>query len=246
MTLYMIGLGLHDEKDISIKGIEAVKKCERVYLEDYTSRLSVSIDQLEKFYNKKIIAASRIMVEKEAENTILKDASVMDTAFLVIGDPFGATTHMDLRLRAREAGIEVKYINNASILNAVGIIGLELYKFGKTTSIPFDNENIKTPIEVFRKNDKNRMHSLILLDLDPRNNRYMTVNMAVDYFIKSGLDINRRCIGCAGIGSDYPEIAFLKASHLIEHSFTRFPQCLIIPSELHFVEEEALGIWAVK
>jgi diphthine synthase len=37
--LYVIGLGLSDEKDITLKGREAVKKCSRVYLEAYTSIL---------------------------------------------------------------------------------------------------------------------------------------------------------------------------------------------------------------
>lgn len=39
--LYFIGLGLGDAKDISVKGLEAIKKCKRVYLEAYTSLLTV-------------------------------------------------------------------------------------------------------------------------------------------------------------------------------------------------------------
>lgn len=39
--LYIIGLGLADEKDITVKGLEAVKSCARVYLEAYTSILLV-------------------------------------------------------------------------------------------------------------------------------------------------------------------------------------------------------------
>jgi len=38
MTLFMIGLGLNDEKDITVKGLETVKKCDFLYLEDYTSK----------------------------------------------------------------------------------------------------------------------------------------------------------------------------------------------------------------
>jgi diphthine methyl ester synthase len=36
---YIIGLGLGDPKDITVKGLEAIKKCDRVYLENYTSIL---------------------------------------------------------------------------------------------------------------------------------------------------------------------------------------------------------------
>ena len=36
---YLIGLGLGDEKDITIKGYEAIQRCTKVYLESYTSVL---------------------------------------------------------------------------------------------------------------------------------------------------------------------------------------------------------------
>jgi len=43
---YVIGLGLCDEKDITVRGLEAVKSCSRVYLEAYTSILMVNKDRL--------------------------------------------------------------------------------------------------------------------------------------------------------------------------------------------------------
>ena len=44
--LYIIGLGLADEKDISVKGLEIVRKADRVYLEAYTAVLLVDQQQL--------------------------------------------------------------------------------------------------------------------------------------------------------------------------------------------------------
>lgn len=44
--LYLIGLGLSDETDITVKGLEVVKKASRVYLETYTSILLVDKDVL--------------------------------------------------------------------------------------------------------------------------------------------------------------------------------------------------------
>lgn len=41
--LYIIGLGLGDEQDISLKGLEAVQKCSKVYMEAYTSLLSFGL-----------------------------------------------------------------------------------------------------------------------------------------------------------------------------------------------------------
>lgn len=43
---YVIGLGLGDPKDITVKGLEIVKRCERVYLESYTSILTCGQEKL--------------------------------------------------------------------------------------------------------------------------------------------------------------------------------------------------------
>jgi len=247
--LYIIGIGLNDEKDITVKGLEAVKKCKKVYLETYTSVLQCSVKELEKFYGKKIIEADRNMVEKEPHKTILKDAKKQDVAFLVIGDPLSATTHLDIMLRAQDMKIKVEIINNASVLTAVGVVGLELYKYGKTTSIPFPEKNYKpeTFYEVIWNNEREGMHTLLLLDLRPKEKKFMTVNQA----IKILLDINKKqkdgvftedtlCIGCARLGSDKPFIKAGKAKDLLKKKFGDAPHCLIVPGKLHFMEEEAL------
>ncbi|MBZ3877909.1 Diphthine methyl ester synthase [Sciurus carolinensis] len=44
--LYLIGLGLGDAKDITVKGLEIVRRCSRVYLEAYTSVLTVGKEAL--------------------------------------------------------------------------------------------------------------------------------------------------------------------------------------------------------
>lgn len=41
--LFIIGLGLGDEKDITLRGLECVRKCEKVYMEAYTSLLSFGL-----------------------------------------------------------------------------------------------------------------------------------------------------------------------------------------------------------
>lgn len=46
MVFYLIGLGIGDAKDITVRGLEAVKSAERVYLEAYTSLLTVGKDAL--------------------------------------------------------------------------------------------------------------------------------------------------------------------------------------------------------
>ncbi len=243
MALNIIGIGLSDENDISLKGLEIVKKCDVVYLEEYTSKLGCSLKDLEEFYGKKIILADRDMVEKKAEGVILKNAKDKEVAFLVIGDVFSATTHVDILLRAKKLGIKTKIIHNASILTAVGITGLELYKFGKVTSIPFENNNVKSPIEVLRGNQKSGLHTLFLLDLDTKNNKYMSVKQAIEYLINNNINEDTKAVACAALGSDEPEIFYGKLKELKDKKIKKLPQCLIIPGKLHFMEEEMLGVY---
>lgn len=165
--LYLIGLGLSYESDITVRGLETVKKCKRVYLEAYTSILmAANQESLEKFYSREIILADRELVETGSDD-ILKDADKEDVAFLVVGDPFGATTHTDLVIRARELGIKVETIHNASVMNAVGACGLQLYQFGQTVSLVFFTDSWK-PDSFYGKIMENRkigLHTLLLLDI---------------------------------------------------------------------------------
>lgn len=252
MTLHLIGLGLSTEKDISLKGLETIKKCDKIYLENYTSLLQCSIADLEKLYGKKIIPADREKTEQQFEK-ILQEAENKEVAFLVIGDPFSATTHTELFKEAREKKILIKVIHNASILTAIGITGLQLYKFGKTTSIPFmDNySTLETPYHILRENQSFGMHTLFLLDLKPEEKKFMTVNQALDVLetiekrkkeniIKKGMMV----VGCARLGSDNFVIKTGPLEKIKKIDFGKPLHCLIIPAQkLHFAEEEMLKMW---
>lgn len=127
MVLYLIGLGLGDERDITVRGLDAVQSCDVVFLEAYTSILRVDKIKLEEFYKKTIHIADRNCVESEADELILKPAKLgQNVALLVVGDPVCATTHTDLMLRARDEGIPVELIHNSSVMGAVGACGLQV------------------------------------------------------------------------------------------------------------------------
>jgi diphthine synthase len=98
MVLHMIGLGLSDEKDISMKGFDAVKASSKVYLEMYTAILMISNERLSEFFQKEIVIADREFVESGCQQMI-EEAKTEIVSFLVVGDPFCATTHTDLYLR---------------------------------------------------------------------------------------------------------------------------------------------------
>ncbi len=254
MTLYLIGLGLWDEKDITLRGLETVKKCQTVFLETYTSKLNCSKEALEKLYGKKIIEADRNLVEKES-NKILEPAKTSNVALLVIGDAFSATTHSSLLLDAKKMGVRVKMVSNASVLTAVGVVGLELYKYGPVTSLPYPEPGYesKTAYEVLARNQKEGWHTLVLLDIKAEQKRYMTLNEAIAILLdiekkegKKVFEPTTAVVGCAKLGSSTPIIKYGPAKQLLKEDFGEPLHCLIVPGKLHFVEEEMLREWRIK
>jgi diphthine synthase len=192
------------------------------------------------------------MCEQGAED-IVNIAEIKDVAFLVVGDPMSATTHVELFRLAREKKVPVQVIHNASVLTAIGITGLQLYKFGKTTSVPFieDHPQLETPYNVLKENLSLGLHTLLLLDLKPREKKFMTVNRALE--ILEQIEEHKKeklvsedllVVGCARLGSEDFLVKAGKLSEVKKFNFGRPPHCLIIPGKLHFLEEEMLEEWS--
>ncbi|XP_038885490.1 probable diphthine methyl ester synthase [Benincasa hispida] len=269
--LYIIGLGLGDEKDITLRGLECVKKCEKVYMEAYTSLLSFGlasdgISSLEKLYGKTITVADREMVEEKADQ-MLSEARNSDVAFLVVGDAFGATTHSDLVVRAKSLRIEVRVVYNASVMNAIGICGLQLYRYGETVSIPFFTETWK-PSSFYEKIQKNRglgLHTLCLLDIRVKEPsleslcrgrkeyeppRFMSINTAIEQLLEveqmeeqSVYNDDTLCVGFARLGSEDQMIVAGTMKQLRSIDFGPPLHCLVIVGKTHPVEEEMLDFY---
>lgn len=234
--LYIIGIGLGDEKDITLNALDVIKKCKFVYLESYTSDIGFDKGKLEVLAGNQVELVDRGFVE--SGEILISNSSKEDVALLIKGDVFSATTHVDLVLRAKEKNIKVKVLHNSSILTVVGDCGLSLYKFGKVASIPFDNENINTPYEILKANGK--MHSLFLLDLNPKENKYMNFREGLNYLVSKGVDKERKAVVCCGLGTDSSVIKYGLIKNLLELDIQVYPQCIILPGELHFIEEDML------
>lgn len=252
--LFFVGLGLYDEKDISVKGLETVKKADLIYTEFYTSRLmGTSLERLEDFYGADIHLLAREEVEVKPDWLI--DAKNKDIVFLIGGDPMISTTHLDLRLRAAEMGIDTKIIHSSSIVSAVsGLTGLQNYRFGKSTSIPFpymaQGKRIvpETPYRVMMENLNRDLHTLLFLDL--QDERCMTINQGIEHLLEAekqvggvGL-IDILGVGIAGAGSDKPRVKADTLGALKNYDFGGPLHTLIIPAKLHFLEATALVILA--
>lgn len=78
-----------------------------------------------------------------------------------------ATTHTDIILRARSLKIPTQVIHNASIMNAIGACGLQLYNFGQTVSLVFFTDSWKPDsfYDRVKENADLGMHTLVLLDI---------------------------------------------------------------------------------
>ncbi len=239
------------EKDISMRGLEIVNNCDEVYLERYTSLLQCSFQDLAKFYGREITLADRSTAENGMEK-IVEQAKNEKVAFLVIGDPFSATTHVELYRLAKEQNVDVEVVHNASVLTAVGITGLQLYKFGKTTSVPFldDFPTLETPYHVLKDNLSLGYHTLLLLDIKEDLGRFMTVKQGLEVLE----DIEKRVkgnivsdelfvIGCARLGSKDFVIKSGTLAEIKKFDFGSAPHCLIVPGKMHFSEEEIVTMF---
>ena len=244
--IYLISLGLHDRKDMSIRAIETAKKCDKLYIERYTNFYRTSNSELGRLLGKKITELSR--EEMENGEKIIKEAKNNKVGIMIIGDALTATTHTSLILDAHKKGIKTEVIHGSSILTAVGETGLSLYKFGKTTSIPFAHQTVQEPYNVIRSN--NDMHTLILLDLRPGENKYMTTQEAINYLLeveenrKDKVFLNEtKVVIVAALGGE-KEIKYGKAVEMAKIKLKGVPQCLIVPGKLHFMEEEFLETYS--
>ncbi|SRR3989344_1665602 len=234
--LYLIGLGLENE-DISTKAIKAMKSCSSLYLDSYTS-LGINSEQLSSLIKKPIIPVQREFLENKL-SFILGEAKTKDVAVLVQGDCLSATTHITLLLECKKHNIKYEIIHGISILTSIGETGLSLYNFGKTASIPFQRTNLKVPYQILKDNQKSGMHTLFLLDLDPKNNKFLSIPDAISYLLSQGMK-DCLCIACCNLGTGKKIIKAGKARELLKENFHNYPQCLIIPGKTHFIEEEFL------
>ncbi len=228
--LYIIGLGLNVD-GISKYGLAVVKRCKRVYLENYTVELPYSEEELRNKIGKKIISADREFVEGFG---IIDEAKKIDVALLVYGSPLTATTHISLLQEAKKCGVKYKIIYSASILDAVAETGLQIYKFGKIASMPeFEADSF---MEVVKENQSINAHSLILVDIGLEFEKALEkLEEAADKH-KVKLD---KIIVCSMLGTKYSKIIYRDIKEL-ENYKIKNPYCIIIPGKLHFIEKEVL------
>lgn len=271
MVLYIIGLGLHNEKDITLRGLELVQSSDYVFMEFYTSVLGINIDSLSKFYNKEIKLADRELIENDFDEIIIQKAKNAAVSLLVVGDPFSATTHVDLFLRCAKANIKVEVVNNASIMNSIALTGMSLYRFGETVTIPYYTKTWR-PYSFYDKIVKNYLndfHTLVLLDIKVKEiseenlargkkiyepPRFMSVNVALEQLLEAGsksenqvIDENSLAIGVVRLGSPTQQIVSGQIKDLVKCDFGEpLHSVVICAKNLHSIEKEMIEFYCWK
>jgi diphthine synthase len=271
--LHLIGIG-YKKEHINFEMMEVIKNCDEVFLEYYTSFYQTPFDELEEFIGKKVTIANRDVIESQIEERIISPAKEKSICLLVIGDPLIATTHTDLLLRSKEMGVETKLYNNVSIGNFITRTGLQFYKFGKITSIPFFSEKFmpRTPYMVYLDNHRMGAHSLFLLDLNPSNDvaykghaKYLPANEALQFLLDipklmleneeieekeaSFIDGDHDAVICSRLGFDDGKIIYGTINELIEFDKKEVlgePLCVIIPGDMHEMELEFLNQFKIN
>jgi diphthine synthase len=250
MTLYLIGLGLN-ERSISKEGLDAIAKCKKIYLENYTVDFPYTQHQLEEIINKKVKIANR---EKVENLSLVDESEKLNVALLVYGSPLTATTHITLIDECRASGIKYKIIYNASIFEAIAETGLQLYKFGKIASMPAWKKSFEPTsfMKIVQQNMSQEAHSLILVDIG------LKFKDALKQFKKAAEEFDipllqgvppkgaKKFVVCQAMGTKNRKILYRSIEEFKNYDGIKSPYCIILPSKMHFVEKEVLESFGKK
>jgi diphthine synthase len=232
MAFYLIGLGLN-ERGISLHGKKILKNCKEIYFENYTVDFPYAKKEIEKQLKIKLNPADRELVES---NFFVEQAIKKDIALLVYGSPLSATTHISLINEMIRKKIKYKIIHSGSVIDAVAETGLQVYKFGKTTSLPKWQKNFepKSFMDTIKENKSIRAHTLLLSDIG------LEFEDAKKQIIESGFNKNEKIIVCSRLG--VKSKIFYDLIDKISTVKIEKPFCFVIPGKMSDSEIESLGL----
>jgi len=248
--LSFVGLGISGFESIPIEGLEAISKADIVYLEQFTSPIGKSdVDKIQNAIKGEFIPAKRWLVEDGKE--ILEKSKEKNVVLLAYGDPYIATTHIELRTRAIELKIETRSIHASSSLTAmIGECGLHFYKVGKIATIMSEMKSLTYPYYVIYKNIIEGNHTVLLLEYNQNKDFFLDPKDALKGLLETEKGQGRKvltessyAIVASRIGFKDQTIISGKISSLEQTDFGKPPHTVIIPGRLHFTESDALRLF---
>ena len=247
--LWFVGLGISGTKSIPIEVVKIIQDADIVYLEIFTSPISQMYEEeIKNMVTGRFKIAKRWLVEDGQE--ILNASKSSTVVLLSYGDPYMATTHIELRTRAELENIETKTIHSASIITSmIGEAGLQFYKVGRVVTIMNEKKSTITPYTAINKNLTQGLHSVILLEYNHDKKYFLDPKNAISNLLdiekeqkKSILSDDTFAIIASRIGFETQKIISGKFSNLLKVDFGEPPHSIIIPGKLHFTESDAINV----
>lgn len=253
--LWLIGLGIEGLGGTSLRGGEILKKCNIIYIERFTGYLSdIDLGELKHYFENSdnvIHVVGRLFVEDGRD--ILEQAVKDNVALMVYGDALIATTYIELFVRATKRGIKVEVVHSASgITSLIGESGLQIYKFGRSSTIMSDHHSAISVYNTLLDNLLLGNHTLILTEycetkenitpffLDPNVAMKMLLDVENDYRSRVFTE-DTFVLVASRIGRADRKVVSGQVRSLLEINHGTGPHSLIVPGRLHFVEKEAIS-----
>jgi diphthine synthase len=247
-ALHLVGLGLNDPKSITVRGLEVARAADVVYAEFYTAVMSGTTAELEAFLGRPVKVLDRLGVEKGGPR-LLEESRTKDVALLVAGDPMAATTHADLLVRFRQAGVPLHIVHAPSIFSAApGLLGLQHYKFGRATTLvkPEKGWSPTSPFDAVAENHARGLHTLVLLDIKSDLGYFMTANEGLAILLDLAARTGNPWFGpstqvgvVARAGAEHPTVVTGPLGEMKDADFGPPLHCLVVPGQMQVVEQEA-------
>jgi len=161
-----------------------------------------------------------------------------------------ATTHIELRTRAKLENIETNTIHSASAITSMtGEAGLQFYKVGRMVTIMNEKKSTITPYTTIFKNLTQGLHSIILLEYNHDENYFLDPKDAISNLLdvekeqkRNVLNNDTFAIIASRIGFETQKIIAGKFSNLLKIDFGEPPHSIIITGKLHFTESDAINV----
>jgi diphthine synthase len=248
--LSFVGLGISGFESIPIEGLDAISTADIVYLEQFTSPIGKSdLEKIQNAIKGEFKPAKRWLVEDG--NEILENAKGKNVVLLSYGDPYIATTHIELRARAIENKTETRSIHaSSSLTSMIGECGLHFYKVGRIATIMSEMKSLTTPYYVIYKNLIEGNHTVLLLEYNQDKDFFLDPNDALKGLLETEKGQRRKVITessyvivASRIGFKDQTIISGRISSLAKTNFGKPPHTIIIPGRLHFTESDALKLF---
>ncbi len=247
--LWFVGLGISGFRSIPVEVLDILSEADIVYLEQFTSPIEESdMVKIKDATRGEFRAAKRWLIEDGKE--ILQNAKEKRVVLLSYGDPYIATTHIELRTRAIKEEIETFSIHaSSSLTSMIGECGLHSYKIGRIATVMSEMKSLVTPYYIIYKNIIEGNHTVLLLEYDQDRDFFLDPKDALDGLLetekiqrRSVIDPSTFAIVASRIGFRDQAIISGRISNLKKRDFGKRPHTVIIPGRLHFTESDALKI----